>query len=73
LNTCGLTEYDEANFLADALLVTSEATFAIAYGRVDLVEAASTYGVSPTMMRYRLNVTGAQKRAGRLRASALFR
>ncbi len=63
---------DEANFLAGALLVTPEAAFAVAKSHIDLVEAASNFGISPSMMRYRINVTGARKRVERMRSSVML-
>lgn len=59
---------DEAQFLAGALLVTEDAALAIARGRfANLEDAAAHLRVSIQMIRYRLNVTGAQKRVARAR------
>jgi len=54
---------DEANWLAGVLLIPEQAALKIARQRIDLTEAASQYGVSTQMVNFRLNVTGARKRA----------
>lgn len=54
---------EEAVWLASAFLVPSEVALEIARSRIPMEEAASTYGVSVQLMRYRLNVSGALKRA----------
>ena len=56
---------DEAKWLAGALLVTEAAAVTIAFRQLSDAEAALLYSVSEPMMRYRLNVTGARKRAAR--------
>lgn len=56
---------EEADWLAGAILVSDEAAFSIAAHRVPIDLAAEQYGVSEPMMRFRLNVTGAHKRAAR--------
>lgn len=56
---------EEADWLAGAILVSDEAAFSIAARRVPIDLAAEHYGVSEPMMRFRLNVTGAYKRAAR--------
>ena len=53
---------DEANWLAGVLLIPEDAALSIARHQLDLNVAASKYGVSIQMARYRLNVTGARKR-----------
>jgi Zn-dependent peptidase ImmA (M78 family) len=58
---------DEANFLGAALLVTEPAALQIVRRGVDLRDAAAAYAVSPKLMRWRINVTGAQKRVQRSR------
>lgn len=59
---------DEAQWLAGALLITEEAAvWAIRRG-LDLHEIAQRFGVSVDMARWRINMTGARKRA--LRKSA---
>lgn len=54
----------EAEWLAGTLLVPEKAAVGVARGRWgDLVSAANYFGVSESMLRYRLNVTAAYKRA----------
>jgi len=52
----------EATWLGGALLIPEEAALVIARERLPLVAAARRYGVSQTMVRFRLNVTGAMQR-----------
>ncbi|MGE2721223.1 ImmA/IrrE family metallo-endopeptidase [Mycolicibacterium celeriflavum] len=61
---------DEASWLAGALLVPERTALWIARGRQTPEEAAEEFGVSAQMMRWRLNVTGAGKRAQGGRASS---
>lgn len=57
----------EAHFLGGALLVTNEAAYRIArYGLEG--SAAAVYGVSQSMLQYRLQISGARKRVARLMA-----
>lgn len=56
---------DEANYLAGALLVPSKAAWSIAKRRVSFDRAATEYGCSTEMIRWRVNITG----AGRIMAS----
>jgi IrrE N-terminal-like domain len=56
---------DEAQWLAGVLLVTEEAAIAVARRDIPIDLAASRYGVSEQMMRYRLNMTGAFRRVRR--------
>lgn len=56
------TVEDEASWLGGALLVSEEAALMIARNKLSLSEAAQRYHVSEEMIRFRLNVTGAQKR-----------
>jgi Zn-dependent peptidase ImmA (M78 family) len=56
---------DEANWLAGVLLVPERAALSIARRGRTPEEAAEHFGVSAQMMRWRLNVTGAHKRAQR--------
>lgn len=56
---------EEANWLGPALLVSEEAALAIAQSGTDVQRAAARFQVSPMLMRMRLNVTGAMKRAVR--------
>jgi hypothetical protein len=58
---------DEAAWLAGALLVSEAATIAIARGQWTRAAAAHRFGVSPRMIQFRLNATGAVKRVGRMR------
>lgn len=60
---------DEAEWLAGALLVSEDAALAIAAGKWGKSEAAARLGVSPRMIDYRLNQTGARKRVQRARAA----
>jgi hypothetical protein len=57
---------DEAAWLGGALLVPEAATMAIAKGSWSYAEAAQHFRVSPAMIRYRLNATGAVIRAQRI-------
>ena len=65
---CGAPSREEleeaADWLAGSLLVSDQAAFALARGRLAVDLAAERYGVSEAMMRFRLNVTGAAKRVG---------
>ncbi|MDE0312848.1 MAG: ImmA/IrrE family metallo-endopeptidase [Caldilineaceae bacterium] len=56
---------DEANWLSGVLLVPDEAAIAVVKRGIDLSQAAEHYGVSVQMMRFRINVSGARKRAQR--------
>ena len=55
---------DEATWLAAALLVSEEAALLTARDRRPLGEAAAEYGVSESLMSFRLNVTAAFRRMG---------
>lgn len=55
---------EEADWLAAAMLVTEEAAVQIARSGRDLRAAARALGVSQQMLQFRLNVTGARRRAG---------
>jgi Zn-dependent peptidase ImmA (M78 family) len=61
---------EEANFLAGALLVTEAAAFRIVRDGVPYPLAAQQLGVSDDMVRYRVNVTGAEKRVRRARGKS---
>jgi Zn-dependent peptidase ImmA (M78 family) len=61
---------DEANWLAGALLISEEAALAIARSGASLVDAADRYGVSPKMVQFRVNVTGARRRVARTKKRA---
>lgn len=72
LNEHGCRNWDqeienEANWLAGALLVPEEAALFIARNGWSVTTAAKEYGVSKAMIRFRLNVTGAQCRIQRSR------
>ena len=54
----------EADWLAGELLVTGEMALAVARGRITRQEAMERLRVSPQMLTWRLNMTGAIKRAG---------
>lgn len=56
---------DEAAWLAGCLLMTEQASFAVARGTWSIPEAARRLGVSEAMIRFRLNGTGAVKRVQR--------
>lgn len=56
---------DEAGYLGGALLVTETATLAIARNQITRQQAALDLGVSMKMIQFRLNCTGAMKRAER--------
>jgi Zn-dependent peptidase ImmA (M78 family) len=53
---------EEANWLAGVLLITEDAALAIVRNGLSLEEAASRYGVSTPMVRFRVNMTGARRR-----------
>lgn len=61
------TVEDEAQWLAGVLLISEEAALSIARKGLSLEEAATFYGVSQPMVRWRLGVTGAHKRITRTR------
>lgn len=54
---------EEAQWLAGALLISEEAALSIVRRRLSLEEAAQLNGTSVDMVRGRINVTGARKRA----------
>jgi Zn-dependent peptidase ImmA (M78 family) len=58
---------DQASWLGGALLVPEPAAMAIAKGRWTVTGAADHFGVSPAMIRFRLNATGARRRVQRSR------
>ena len=58
----------EANWLSGELLVTGEMALAVARGDITKRDALERFGVSESMLRWRLNATGAVKRAERERA-----
>lgn len=71
-NLDGLRE-NEANWLGGALLVPEHVALFIARRRLTEEEAARSHGVSVELMRWRLNVSGALKRAGHERRKASIR
>ncbi len=67
LDDRGCREWDpdieaEASWLGGALLITEQSALSIVRRGLSMSEAAAVYGVSEQMVRYRLNVTGAQRR-----------
>ena len=58
---------DEANFLGAALLVTEEAALEVVRRNLTIAHAAEIYGVTPKLMQWRINATGAHKRIQRSR------
>lgn len=56
---------DEANWLAGCLLLTEQAALAIARGRWTWTDAATRFGISEPMIRFRINKTGATIRIER--------
>ena len=61
------TKEEEAQWLAGELLVTGEMALAVARGRITRSQARSRLGVSEAMLNWRINTTGAAKRANRER------
>ena len=59
---------DEADWLSGALLLPEEAAVLIVQRGWSLEAAAEEYGVTPKMVQFRINVTGARKRVERKRA-----
>ena len=57
----------EANWLSGTLLVPEEVALQIVRRGWSLPEAAAKYGVTPKMVEYRINVTGARRRVQRMR------
>jgi Zn-dependent peptidase ImmA (M78 family) len=60
---------DEAGWLGGALLITEAAAMAVVKGRWTVGTAAQRFGVSESMVRFRLNATGATKRIQRARVA----
>jgi Zn-dependent peptidase ImmA (M78 family) len=58
---------EEAEWLSGALLISEEAALTIARKGISLDDAAHRFGVSRAMVQWRINVTGARKRVGRMR------
>ena len=59
------TNEQEANWLSGELLLTSEMALTVARGHLTKEAALEQFGVSESMLRWRLNATGAVKRAER--------
>ena len=60
---CNSTNEDEANWLAGELLVTGDMALDVARGRFTRQEAMDRLGVSSQMLTWRMNMTGAVRRA----------
>ncbi len=58
---------DEAAWLSGSLLVPEEVALLIVRRGWSLSEAAASYGVTESMIRFRINVTGARNRVQRMR------
>jgi Zn-dependent peptidase ImmA (M78 family) len=56
---------DEANWLSGALLISLEAAWYIAKQRINHEQAARIYGCTTDVIRWRINVTGANKKYNR--------
>ena len=74
LDRLGCRDWDpelelEADWLGGALLLPDEITFAIAHRGWPDEWAADHFGVSLPMLRFRINVTGARRRAAMARSS----
>jgi Zn-dependent peptidase ImmA (M78 family) len=52
---------DEADWLSGCLLLPREALLRIKYRNIELAEAATLFGVSLRMLKYRLAMTGVEK------------
>jgi Zn-dependent peptidase ImmA (M78 family) len=61
-------EEDEAAWLSGCLLVPRDAAVMVAMSGTSLHDAAEEYGVSPQMMSFRVNATGARRQAEASRA-----
>jgi Zn-dependent peptidase ImmA (M78 family) len=69
LNTYERLQEDEANWLAGCLLLPRAALLWIVRQRQDLGAAAGHYGVSSSMLQFRLNVTGVRQQDRRTRVA----
>jgi Zn-dependent peptidase ImmA (M78 family) len=58
---------DEADWLSSVLLISEEAALSIVKQRLSIDQAATYYGVSQKLVRWRLGMTGAYKRLNRTR------
>ena len=57
----------EANFLGAALLVTEDAALHVIRHGIDIRDGATALGVTPKLLTWRINITGARKRIERSR------
>ena len=64
---------DEAQWLGGALLIAEDGAIWIVRQEMSEHDAAEHFGVSPPMVRYRVNVTGAKQRVTRARRLRLQR
>ena len=55
---------EEADWLSSCLLLPREALFSIKRAGMELMDAAKLYGVSVSMMKYRMSMTGINKQFG---------
>ena len=62
------TNEAEANWLGGVLLVTKDMALVVARGQIARQQARQRFGVSEDMLRWRLDMTGANKRVARERA-----
>jgi Zn-dependent peptidase ImmA (M78 family) len=67
LRTHNEEQEEEANWLAGCLLLPREALVTIRRMGYSDEEACSEYGVSPAMLRFRLNITGVDVQLRRAR------
>jgi Zn-dependent peptidase ImmA (M78 family) len=69
LRTYNEDQEQEADWLAGCLLLPRDALLAIRRRRLSDEEIGSEYGVSPAMLRFRLNITGVDVQLRRARGS----
>lgn len=67
LNTFDKKQEEEADWLAGCLLLPREALVRLRRANTELAVIERTYGVSSAMLRFRLNVTGADQQVRRAR------
>lgn len=65
LHTYQRQQEDEAGWLAGCLLLPREALVAIRRERLAVAAATKKYGVTPDMLRFRMNVTGVDRQLQR--------
>jgi hypothetical protein len=68
LNTYDKTQEEEADWLCGCLLLPREAALKIKRSKLADSKAAELYGISLDMLKYRMNVTGANKLFKNLRS-----